>query len=41
MQGVPLSTVKEIIGHSDIKTTERYAHLAPKHTKDMLARRPY
>jgi len=41
MQGVPLSTVKEIVGHSDIKTTERYAHLAPKHTKEMLARRPY
>ena len=25
-RGVPLTTVKEILGHSDIKLTQRYAH---------------
>ncbi len=28
-RGVPLIAVKEIMGHTDIKTTLRYAHLAP------------
>ena len=31
MAGVPLPTVKEIMGHRDIQTTLRYAHLAPSH----------
>ncbi|MFA5110680.1 MAG: site-specific integrase [Desulfobaccales bacterium] len=29
MNGVPLKVVQELLGHKDIKTTMRYAHLAP------------
>lgn len=29
MAGVPLYTVKDLLGHSSITVTERYAHLAP------------
>jgi len=31
MAGVDLYTVKELMGHSTIQMTERYAHLAPEH----------
>lgn len=31
MSGVDLLTIKEILGHKDIKMTTRYAHLAPGH----------
>jgi len=31
MSGVDLTTVKELLGHKDIKMTLRYSHLAPAH----------
>ncbi len=41
MSGVPITTVKEIVGHSSISTTLKYAHLAPSHTQEMISKRPY
>ena len=41
MNGVPLNTVKEIIGHACYTTTLKYAHLAPSHKDEMIQRRPY
>jgi integrase len=36
--GVPLLTVRDFLGHSTIKMTEQYAHLAPQHLQDAIAK---
>lgn len=36
MKGVPLNTVRELMGHEDIETTLRYAHLAPNHKSEAV-----
>ncbi|MBK1633764.1 recombinase XerD [Thiohalocapsa halophila] len=36
--GVPLTEVRDVLGHSTINMTERYAHLAPENTRAALAR---
>ncbi len=38
MAGVDLRTVMELMGHSDISMTMRYAHLAPAHKQDAVNR---
>jgi integrase len=34
--GVPLNTVRDLMGHADIKITLRYAHLAPDQRKEAV-----
>ena len=38
MADVPLNTVRELLGHSDINMTLRYAHLADDHTAAAVQR---
>jgi len=37
MAGADLYTVKDLLGHSTISVTERYAHLAPEHKQAAVA----
>lgn len=36
MEGVPLSEVGELLGHSDLEMTRRYAHLAPEKKRQAI-----
>ncbi len=38
MAGVDLNTVRELMGHASIEMTLRYAHLAPEHKAEAVAR---
>lgn len=38
MAGVDLNTVRELLGHGDIKMTLRYSHLAPEHKANAVER---
>ena len=36
MRGVPLKAVQDLLGHSTIQMTMRYAHLAPHVTREAV-----
>jgi integrase len=38
MEGIDLPTVQNLMGHSEIKTTMIYSHLAPDHLKNAMKR---
>lgn len=38
MAGVDLFSVSKVLGHQDIKTTMRYAHLSPQHLRETVNR---
>lgn len=35
--GIPLTEVRDLLGHSTIQMTERYAHLAPENVRAAVA----
>ena len=37
MAGIDITTIKELLGHKDLKMTLRYAHLAPSHKLKAIA----
>ena len=38
MRGASLKDVQEILGHGDLKMTQRYAHLSPAHLRGAVER---
>jgi site-specific recombinase XerD len=40
MNGVSLKAVQELLGHSDLTMTMRYAHLSQAHLKEAVAAEP-
>ena len=36
MQGTPIFTIKELMGHKTLAMTERYAHLIPDHKREAI-----
>jgi integrase len=40
MNGGNILTLQKILGHSDLKTTMRYAHMAPDHLEEAVALNP-
>ncbi len=36
MKGVDLLSIKTLLGHTDLKTTQIYSHLAPQHLRDVV-----
>ena len=36
-EGVPLTAIRDLLGHSSVTVTERYAHLAPENVRDAVA----
>ena len=36
MKGADLYSIKELLGHANIETTQRYAHLAPEHKSKIV-----
>lgn len=40
MDGVPLTVVRDLLGHSSVTVTERYAHLAPDKVRQALEAMP-
>lgn len=41
MQGIDPRTVQKWMGHKDLKTTLRYAHVSPDHEKEAIQRLRY
>jgi integrase len=36
MNGVPLGTIAEVLGHKDLKMTQRYSHLSDAHIQGVV-----
>jgi integrase len=41
MSGVPMLQIRDLLGHTDLKTTQIYAHVAPKHLRDAISALAY